>query len=1392
MAIEHATAAGRRDQSWLVAQVNRCAWRLLFVSVFLAAGLLADDKPAPGAARPGAEDGRTASIRDQAGQPGAMRGAVLRNSPPRRSQVLPGTITTVAGTGDREFSGDGGPATEAELRPLAVAVDGAGNLYIADYGNSRVRRVDAEGTITTVAGTGDSRFSGDGGPATEAGLDPRAVAVDGAGNLYIADYDNHRVRRVDAEGTITTVAGSGDEGFSGDGGPATEAGLDPRAVAVDGAGNLYIADHRNRRVRRVDAEGTITTVAGSGDEGFSGDGGPATEAGLDPRAVAVDGAGNLYIADQFNRRVRRVDAEGTITTVAGSGSTEFSGDWGPATEAGFYTPNGLAVDGAGNLYIADGRLRVRRVDAEGTITTVAGTGDWIFSGNGGPATEAGLSPRALAVDGAGNLYIADYRNSRVRRVEQPSLAPASPGPWTTSVETLDVSVLAARAEQGSLEAQYRYGMLLWFGFGVRQDAAESTAWIRRAAEGGHAEATVALIERYLGADGSEPDGLEAARWVRGQAEGGSAAAQLLLGKMHQAGTGVAQSMPEAVRWIRAAAEQGSAAAARQLGLLYRTGSGVSADESEASRWYAAGSPLEPLDEGTVGALREAAENGSADAQNYFLAAHYELGQYSARPELAPGRFLDMLRAAAEGGEARAEYYVGLAHFQGHGVPLDHGAARRWLARAAGQGDERSALKLSEMLAAGRGGAADAAESARWLEAAAERGEASAGVRLAERYLSGAGVARDDSAALGWLARASGAAGGAGEEALFAQALMHLYGADVVPELLGLAIAAVRERAEGREDAVAQAYLGLLHYHGRGVEQDDAAAVKWLRSAAEGGHEPASWYLERLAELDVAAAAGQGVGPACEGCSGTPGGGDAKYRAASVRGADRAAEHRGAWRELGPPPGSAARAAVLDLCGSGPEKVKGAAGAGYVSKGFPIPAASLTAACGESLAVYGRVRARGGVSPSAVLEAALHLSAATASRGASVPASVVSIGADVLARLDLSQLQFLLEVLNSRELPAELLKKLKAGLISAAIQATVDGLASCGADFDLRKGGRHYSAERRIRVKAKSLGSQLGSWSSGGSAWTGRQLLYKFASEGTVSKLGLPDNIKARALTVGCIGATVEVELEFESPVLGMEFVWVPGGTFQMGTEAPGLEVRDGKWFNPCVEAFLVCTQWTYECSESREKADACPKWDEFPQHGVTVGGFWMGKHKVTWGQWAAVLPRSGGVGQDERDYPRFGVSRSDATTFLERLNELVAGAGRGERYGLPSEAEWEYAARAGVSGLAGERYGSIEAMGCDHARDLGGDEWVDEGAVPVGTYAANRWGLEDLFYGQELTADWYRSYPGAPSSSRVDLSPSSTRYPTPVARGGASDCRAANRYRSNSHTRTGFRLRRTE
>ena len=340
-------------------------------------------------------------------------------------------ISTFAGSsaGSAGSSGDGGLAVSALLSdPEGVAVDSQGDLFIADYGNNLVREVNAlTGVITTVAGNGTAGSTGDGGAATSAELDePKGVAVDGQGDLFIADLGNNRIREVNlSTGVITTVAGGGTASL-GDGGLATSAILDnPEGVAVDTQGDLFIADTFNRRVREVNlTTGVITTVAGNGSAGFSGDGGPAASAELNnPVGLALDDQGNLFIADAGNERVREVNlSTGVITTVAGNGTAGSMGDGGPATAAELFIPSGVAVDGQGNLFIASTyNDRIREVNLLGVISTYAGNGTYGLGGDNGPATSANLTgPEGLAVDNQGDLFIADDDNNEIQRVTVPA------------------------------------------------------------------------------------------------------------------------------------------------------------------------------------------------------------------------------------------------------------------------------------------------------------------------------------------------------------------------------------------------------------------------------------------------------------------------------------------------------------------------------------------------------------------------------------------------------------------------------------------------------------------------------------------------------------------------------------------------------------------------------------------------------------------------------------------------------------------------------------------------------------------------------------------------------------------------------------------------------------
>ncbi len=377
-----------------------------------------------------------------------------------------GTITTTAGTAIAGICGDGGPATQAQLgNPTQLAFNNAGNLIVADAGLAQIREItlaDAataagapaaavtpstvtSGNMRTVAGTGVAEYCGDGVAAGKASLaNPQALAVDSAGAVYVSDQGNSRIRKIGTDGVITTVVGDGTPGSGGDGGPATKAQVQtPMGIAVDKTGNLYFTDADAARVRKVDANGVITTIAGTGIQGFTGDGGPASKAMIEtPWGITVNDAGEVYFAsmgahnaaafpmDGNNARIRKIDTTGTISTVAGIGKPGFSGDGGPATKAQFARPTGLALNDAGNLLIVDsGNHRIRMIDSSGTISTVAGSDIRGYQGEGGPATKAAFDiPWSVTADSSGNMFVSDIGSvANVRRIDAKGIISTAAG-----------------------------------------------------------------------------------------------------------------------------------------------------------------------------------------------------------------------------------------------------------------------------------------------------------------------------------------------------------------------------------------------------------------------------------------------------------------------------------------------------------------------------------------------------------------------------------------------------------------------------------------------------------------------------------------------------------------------------------------------------------------------------------------------------------------------------------------------------------------------------------------------------------------------------------------------------------------------------------------------------
>jgi sugar lactone lactonase YvrE len=331
-------------------------------------------------------------------------------------------INTIIGNGIAGYSGDGGQAINAELNtPNEIVADNEGNIFVSDRSNNRIRKINTLGTISTFAGNGSAGFSGDGGQATNAEIYlPTGMVLDQSGNLFFSDEFNNRIRMINSIGIITTVIGIGTPGFSGDGGQATAAEIyQPYGLTFDNSGNLYFSDTYNQRVRKVNSNGIISTIAGNGIASFSGDGGQATSASIhSPFGLTIDEFDNLYIADRVNNCIRKVNTLGIISTIAGNGTQGFSGDGGQSTLAELHYPSGINFDALGNLYVTDVfNMRIRMINTVGIITTIAGNGTQGFNGDGGPAIVAELNyPLGLAFDVVGNLFFTDESNNRVRVV----------------------------------------------------------------------------------------------------------------------------------------------------------------------------------------------------------------------------------------------------------------------------------------------------------------------------------------------------------------------------------------------------------------------------------------------------------------------------------------------------------------------------------------------------------------------------------------------------------------------------------------------------------------------------------------------------------------------------------------------------------------------------------------------------------------------------------------------------------------------------------------------------------------------------------------------------------------------------------------------------------------
>ncbi len=664
-------------------------------------------------------------------------------------------VETFAGSGRYDIGGDGGRAILAHFaNPSDVAVSPSGNVLISDTENHRIRSVNSAGVIVTIAGTGSPGFSGDGGRATRAQLrEPRGIAVGPDGEVYIADAGNHRVRVVRRDGIIETVAGSGRSGYSGDGGAAAAAWLeDPQAVAVDQHGNLYIADTGNNRIRKV-TPAYITTVAGTGRFGYGGDGGPAIRAELRrPAGVAVDRAGNVYVADTGNHRIRRVGRDRTIVTVGGTGRPGFGGDFRQASQALFNYPQGLALAPDGSLHVADASNHaVRRITRFGVVHSVAGH-------TGGELNDL-QRPSGLAFDLDGRLLVVDPAIRKVQRLEPdwtvfapedlptPELVRlAEPGDWIRLWRTKDGTYYHRGwpFESGDIVSG-------WNGEAYRLDYHANSGWIAEPAEidfaaefdqdltaagAGDPAAQAGLGWHYATGMGVEENLAEALRWFRSAADQGNRLAQYWLGILHEEGRGVPVDASAAVEWYRLAAIQGSAPAQDRLALSFRFGLGVAEDSAAGFRWH------------LQAAMQDHSASQAAVARMLANGEGVPPDQHEA---------FRWNRLGADAGNPWSQAALGNSYLNGEGVAENLQEALRWLRLSANRGNPWAQDGLGYMYEFGQGVRTNYVRAVQWYRRAAVQGQAYSQWRLGVAFMTGRGAGRNDVAALVWLglARSNG-------------------------------------------------------------------------------------------------------------------------------------------------------------------------------------------------------------------------------------------------------------------------------------------------------------------------------------------------------------------------------------------------------------------------------------------------------------------------------------------------------------------------------------------------------------------------------------------------------------------------------------------------------------